>query len=136
MIGQPGGAVTNSTVSNFYCHGWTMTKRAADNFPCILTLGGGNAADMNQYAYDVFDGSDSPHFAAGDTNNCQWGGNNTVGCTSGQGIYGSAYDVHGCVFRYLSNMMVTINTHTVHDNLFEYLYSTFASEPNSNIRMF
>jgi hypothetical protein len=126
MITQPGGAVTNSIVSNFYCHGWTMTKGASDNFPCILTLGGGTVADMNQYVDDVFDGSDAPHFAAASAN-CQWSGNTSGGCASGQGIYGRAYDVHGCIFRYLSNFMVTVNTHSVHDNLFEYLYPTFAS---------
>jgi hypothetical protein len=127
MVSQPGGSVTNSIISNFYCHGWTMTSGASDNFPCILTLGGGNLTDYNQYADDVFDGSDSPHFPVGDTVHCQWSAASTGGCASGQGIYGRAYDVHGSVFRYLSNFMVTTNTHTIHDNLFEYLYSTFAS---------
>ena len=123
MINQNGGTTTNSTISNLFCHGWTMTKGASDNFVCILSLGGGTLNDYNVYANDVFDGSDSPHFAAGP--NCQWDSSNP--CASGQGIYGRAWDVHGCTFRYLSNMMVTMNTHTVHDNLFENLYATFAS---------
>jgi hypothetical protein len=126
MLAQPGGSATNSIVSNFYCHGWTMTSGASDNFPCILTLGGGAANDYNQYVGDIFDGSDAPHFAA-NSSSCQWGGNSSSGCASGQGIYGRAWDVHQCIFRYLSNFMVTVNTHTVHDNVFEYLYPTFAS---------
>ena len=126
MLNQDGG-VTNDIISNFYCHGWTMTSGAWDNFVCILNNGGGTLADYNQYAYDIFDGSDSPHFPAGDSAHCQWGGGGGNACGSGQGIYGRAYDVHNCVFRYLSNFMVTNTTHTVHDNLFEYLLYTYAS---------
>jgi hypothetical protein len=126
MIYQQGGS-TNDVISKLYCHGWTVTRGAYDNFYCIDTNGGGTLADSNQYAYDVFDGSDSPHFPAGDTANCQWSGNNTVGCASGQGIYGRANDVHNSVFRYLSNFMVTNTTMTIHDNLFEYLYYSFAN---------
>jgi hypothetical protein len=123
-----GGGNSGLIVSNYYCHGWTMTSSADDNFPCVVTFGGGNSNDGGQFISDVFDGSDAPHFGAGDTVHCQWGGNNTVGCASGQGINGShARDIHGCVFRYLSNFVVTANLQTAHDNLFEYLYPTFAS---------
>ncbi|MHB8524808.1 MAG: hypothetical protein ACYDD2_01445 [Candidatus Acidiferrales bacterium] len=118
MLNQDGGS-TNDTIENFFCHGWTMTSAAFDNFVCILNNGGGTLADHNVYAYDVFDGSDSPHFPA-NSPNCQWIAN--WPCASGQAIYGRAYDVHNCVFRYLSDFMVTNTTHTVHDNLFEYLY--------------
>jgi hypothetical protein len=133
MLFQAGGTSTNDIVSNFYCHGWTMTSGAADQFDCITTIGGGTLVDNNQYVSDVFDGSDSPHFPAGDTTHCQWTGNNTVGCASGQGIYGRANDVHNSVFRYLSDFMVTGTTNTIHDNLFEYLYSSYqnnAQHPN------
>jgi hypothetical protein len=123
IIYQAGGSSTNDTISNFYCHGWTMTSSSNDQVYCINAEGGGNLADGNQYAYDIFDGSDSPHFAAGDTTNCHWVA--TDGCASGQGIYGRAYDVHNSIFRYLSNFMVTLNTTTVHDNLFEYLYFSY-----------
>ena len=104
-----------------------MTSSAWDNFVCILNTGSGNSTDYNQYAYDIFDGSDSPHFPAGDSVHCQYSGGGGNACGSGQGIYGRAYDVHNCVFRYLSNFMVTSTTHTVHDNLFEYLLFTFSS---------
>jgi hypothetical protein len=124
FINQNGGNATNDTISNLYCHGWTMTSAAYDNYVCVQAIGGGaTVADNNVFAYDTFDGSDSPHFAAG--TNCQW--DNTNPCASGQGIQGHAYIVYGCIFRYLSNFMVTMNTETVHDNLFEYLYNTFAS---------
>lgn len=127
MINVDGGTTNHITISNIYCHGWTMTSSAADNFICVLTLGGAGIDDENVFAFNTFDGFDSPHFAAGSAN-CQWpGGDTLTGCASGQGIYGNAWDVHGNTFRYLSNFMVTENTHTVHDNLFEYLYQTFAS---------
>jgi len=71
---------------------------------------------------------DSPHFAAGDTTNCQWASNNAVSCYSGQGMNGSHfYDVNKNVFRYLSNAVVTANCHSYHDNLFEFIGHTFAS---------
>lgn len=78
MMSIPGGE-TNIIVSNLYCHGWTMTSGASDNFPCISTFGGGMVADNNQFTFDVFDGSDSPHYAAGSpiggsgsSPACQW----------------------------------------------------------------
>jgi hypothetical protein len=126
MLNVAGGD-TNIIVSNLYCHGWTMTSGSSDNFPCITSFGSGTAADFNQYFSNVFDGSDSPHFAAG-SSGCQWFANDPSGCASGQGMNGSHfYDVHSNVFRYLSNMIVTANCHTIHDNLFEYLYDSFAS---------
>jgi hypothetical protein len=133
MIYQEGGESTNDIISNFYCHGWSMTKGASDQFYCISTIGGGALVDNNQYVSDVFDGSDSPHFPPGDTTDCQWTGNNTVGCASGQAIYGRANDVHDSIFRYMSNFMVTNTTNTMHDNLFEYLYFSYsnnAQHPN------
>lgn len=212
MINIDGGA-TNIIVSNVYCHGWTMTSGASDNFPCITSFGGGTVADNNQFTFDVFDGVDSPHFVAGtpisgNSPACQWSSDGNSGitnvvesagsvvtvttvsnlsafggggqvqlgglgvatwlnglapitassvtastvvftdptshgtlasqaetgvvgfssCASGQGINGShAYTVDHSVFRYLSNDVVTANCHSYHDNLFEYLYATFAS---------
>jgi hypothetical protein len=123
-----GGGTSGLIVSNYYCHGWTMTSGADDNFPCVVTFGSGTSNDNSQFISDVFDGSDAPHYGAGDTVHCQWAGNNTVGCASGQGINGAhARDIHYSVFRYLSNEVVTGNLETAHDNLFEYLYPTFAS---------
>ena len=212
MINIDGGA-SNLILSNLYCHGWTMTSGASDNFPCITTFGGGTVADNNQFTFDIFDGSDSPHFVAGTPISgrlpaCQWSSDGNAGitnvaetagnvvtvtttadlsafngggvvqlgglgvatwlnglpairassvtattvvftdptshgtlgsqaetgaigftgCASGQGINGShVYNVDHSVFRYLSNFVVTANCHSYHDNLFEFLYSTFAS---------
>ena len=124
VIYLPG--TSNIIISNCYFHGWTATPGSYDNFYAIL--GSGATADHNQFAYDIFDGSDSSRASGPNDPNCQWKvlpANNL--CQSGQGIYFAAYDVHNCIFRYLSNMMVTTNTHTVHDNLFEYLYDTYGS---------
>jgi hypothetical protein len=126
MLSVPGGD-TNIIVSNNYFHGWTMTSGASDNFPSITSFGGGTVQDLNQYTYNVFDGSDSPHFSSG-SSNCQWFANDPAGCASGQGLNGSHfYNVDHNVFRYLSNFVVTGNCHSYHDNLFEYLYDSFAS---------
>lgn len=129
VIYLPG--TSHLVISNFYCHGWTATPGSYDNYYCILGTGAGNA-DYNQFVSDIFDGADSSR-ATSTTDpeivNCQW----TVLasppnlCASGQGIYQAAYDVHSSIFRYMSNFMVTTNTHTLHDNVFEYLYDTYAS---------
>jgi len=127
MLDVPGGD-THIVVSNNYCHGWTMTSGADDNFPCVTSFGSGTVQDFNRYTGNVFDGSDSPHFPSGDTTHCQYPGLTTDGCASGQGMNGSHfYDLDRNVFRYLSNDIVTGNCHSIHDNLFEYLYDTFAS---------
>src|ERR1700677_111939 len=126
MMNIPGGD-TNMIISNIYCHGWTMTSDASDNFPCFTSFGGGTVDDQNQYVGIVVAGSDSPHFPAG-SSNCKWVSNDPAGCASGQGFNGSHFwDLHDSVVRYVSNMMVTSNCHTIHDNLFEYLYDSFAS---------
>jgi hypothetical protein len=126
MLNAPGGDM-NIIVSNLYFHGWTMTSSASDNFASIQSYGGGPAADFNQFVGLVIDGSDSPHFAAGDAN-CQWFANDPAGCASGQGFNGThVYDIHQSIIRYVSNMDVDGNCHTRHDNLYEYLYDSFAS---------
>ena len=38
-----------------------------------------------------------------------------------------AYDIHDCVFRYMSNFLVLTNNVTSHDNLYEYLYPSYAN---------
>ena len=126
MLEVPGGS-TNIIISNDYFHGWTMTSGASDNFASIETFGGGTVADLNQFVSIVVDGQDSPHFPSGSAN-CQWFPNDAAGCASGQGFNGAhSYDIHNSVIRYVSNIIVTSNCHTIHDNVFEFLYDTFAS---------
>ncbi len=121
-------SASNVIVSNCYFHGWTATTSSYDNNYSILGGGGAGVADHNQFVGDIFDGSDSSRASGPNDPNCHWGAFPASDlCQSGQGIYFSAYDVHNCIFRYLSNMMVTTNTHTVHDNVFEYLYGTYGS---------
>ena len=131
MFDIPGGTNLNVMFFNNYCHGWTVPKTASDNFPCVTTFGGGTLADNWQIAYNVFDGSDSPHFPYGDTTDCQYAGLNYVGCASGQGINGShSRDLHGNIFRYLGNAVVTGNCYLIHDNLWEYIYNTYSGVAN------
>jgi hypothetical protein len=127
-----GGGATNVMIENTYMHGWSATPSSAD-YHYNISPGNGATADMNQYAYIVIDGSDSSRAlnASQSATYCKYIAQIGVStasnlCASGQGIYGKAYDVHGSVFRYLGNFMVSTNTHTLHDNLFEYLYFTYS----------
>jgi hypothetical protein len=130
-IYMPGN--TNVTISNSYFHGWTTTLGSQDNHYSIL---GGGAGTNVQIVGDIFDGSDSSQGAA-NSSACANTFVPSSPCQSGEAVYLTAWDVHGCIFRYLSNMMVTNNTHTVHDNLFEYLYNSYdgrvGDTPHSNV---
>jgi hypothetical protein len=127
----------NVIISNNYFHGWTAVSGSEDN---QMILGGSNgsscgSATHNQIVGNVFDGSDS---SAGTANSsaCSRGFEPGMPCQSGMGIYSEGYDIHGNVFRYLSNIAVTVNTSTFHDNLAEYLYTSYAPSdiaPHSNV---
>ncbi len=137
-----GGGATNVMVKNSYLHGWSATPSSAD-YHYNISTGTGAIADYNQYAYDIIDGSDSSRAlnATQSAAYCLYVAQIGVStatnlCASGQGVYGKAYDVHGSIFRYLGNFMVSTNTHTLHDNLFEYLYFTYSgvgSQQHPNI---
>jgi hypothetical protein len=124
FVNLNGGSAHDYNISNFYCHGWTMSSGAYDNYVCIQNFGGGLPADNSRVSYSIFDGSDSPHFPANSTS-CQW--EYPAPCASGQAIQGRMATIDHNVFRYLSNMVVTENTVSYHDNLVEYLQQTFAS---------
>jgi hypothetical protein len=109
--------------SNIYCHGWSVTSGSSDNLPCFTAFFAG-AIDITVGPGVVVDGSDSPHFAAGSAN-CQA----LVGdaCASGQAMNGARFaNIYQSIFRYVSNILVTDNCKTIHDNLFEYLYETYS----------
>lgn len=124
-------------LSNHYFHGWTAVPGSEDN---QMILGGGTGSACgtnthNQISGNVFDGSDSSAGAA-NSSACSQGFEPGMPCQSGMGIYSEAYDIHGNVFRYLSNMAVTVNTSTFHDNLAEYLYTSYSPSgiaPHSNV---
>jgi hypothetical protein len=123
-------------ISNNYFHGWTAVSGSEDN-QMILGDDSGScgATTYNQIAKNVFDGSDSSAGAANSAA-CSHGFEPGMPCQSGMAIYSEGYDIHDNVFRYLSNMAVTVNTSTFHDNLAEYLYSSYAPSgiaPHSNV---
>ena len=109
--------------SNIYCHGWTATSGSSDNFPCFTAFFSGST-DITVGPGVVVDGSDSPHFTAG-SSSCQ--SIRGDACASGQAMNGSRFaNVYQSVFRYVSNILVTSDCKTIHDNLFEYLYETYS----------
>jgi hypothetical protein len=123
-------------LSNHYFHGWTVVSGAEDNQMIDGDATGScGYTTYNQISGNVFDGSDSSAGAANSAG-CASGFEPGMPCQSGVGIYGEGYDIHDNVFRYMSNMAVTVNTTTYHDNLAEYLYTSFAPAniaPHSNV---
>ena len=115
--GNPGALSPGSynTVSNVYYHGWTITASSNNLYGAGTYSGSGTQIT---WTHDIFDGSDAPHWSAGNAN-CSY--DTTMPCTTGAGIYDRAYILDHCVFRYLANMAVTVDTVSAHDNLFEYL---------------
>ena len=97
------------TISNSYFHGWTMTAHAGDDTHRMI-LGAGGGLTNNVIVGNVFDGSDSSL-------------GTTPGKSTGFAIYAECYDVHGNIFRRVSNGAVCSNLTYVHDNLFEYMYN-------------
>ena len=76
-----------SKVSNNYMHGWTMTSGADDNWPAFQTVGATGQTEIGPF--NVVDGSDSPHFAAGtviagssNSPACQWSADGNAGITN------------------------------------------------------
>ncbi len=109
---------THIILSNSYFHGWTMvhvipTSCCMDQG--VMVLGAALAgASYNAIVGNVFDGSDSPP-------------------NTGWALYADAYDVHGNVFRYVSNGLNSpTNMVTVHDNLFEYVTESFDPTTHSS----
>jgi hypothetical protein len=105
-------AGNNNVVQNFYCHGWTITSGSNNLYNCAS---GGSGVT---FTHDLFDGSDSPHYAAG-SSNCTY--EPSWPCATGQGIYDLASVIEFSVFRYMANEAVTVDTVSAHDNVFEYL---------------
>jgi hypothetical protein len=106
-------------IENSYFHGWTETNNPQPNGASSPNDGGfaiggstSNNISHNVQAYDVFDGSDS--YCTGN-NACM-----------GWILYSDAYDVHNCIFRYVSNAINSpANTASIHDNLFEFIYESY-----------
>ena len=110
------------SVTNSYFHGWTEVYNPGSGIDQETIIAGGGAgagsgnstaATHNVIAYDVFDGSDSHCTGVND-------------CTGGPAAYRDAYDVHNCIFRWMSNGLNSpSNVTTVHDNLFEFMYESY-----------
>jgi hypothetical protein len=120
------------TFSNLYFHGWTMAASASsDSHKMISGSGSGNTG--NVYADNLFDGSDSTFGNVCTTPGCVGNYNSTYGAASGWAIAGECYDVHGNIFRHVSNGIECGNITLVHDNLFEYLFEPVNSSPHGNV---
>jgi hypothetical protein len=119
------------TISNNYFHGWTTVKTSSDGYVNVSGSGQGGRANNNVLVGNVFDGSDSSQDLTGA--NCQWYPGNS--CASSGATYGTvANDMHNNIFRYMSNFNVSTDIETFHDNLAEYLYTSYQNNgPHSNV---
>jgi hypothetical protein len=105
---------TNQTYSNLYLHGWTHTSFSGSAKDGVTGIIGptGNTIGITTVGL-VCDGADSDQ-------------------TSFDCMYGDGYDIHYSVFRHASNGFVG-DCHTVHDNLFEYIYESSDNVTHSNV---
>jgi len=111
ISGDPGwvNPGSNDTISNVWFHGYTMTSTANDTLVMIAGAGG------MTIDHDFFDGSDAPHFPAGNSL-CL----NGVQCDTGIAIYMRCSVVENSVFHYVRVAGVCTDTQIVRDNTFEY----------------
>ena len=86
----------------------------------------------NVYSGNVFDGSDSTFGNVCTSPGCVTSAGNG-GAATGWAIGGECYDVHGNVFRHVSNGIECANITIVHDNLFEYLFEPVNNAPHGNV---
>ena len=82
VSGNPGMVNTgsNDVISNDWWHGWTMTSMQTD------TMGMTSNSSNVTFDHDIFDGSDAPHWPAGN-GNCSGG----TSCTTGVGTVPSMF---------------------------------------------
>jgi hypothetical protein len=118
MLNVPG----NDTVTNIYCHGYTMTSTSVDTMGCLASSGPNNVIE-----YNVFDGSDAPHWASGNPNCTQV---SNAPCSTGVAIYLAGQTVAFNVFHYIRVGAVLVDSEYVHDNTFEYM----ATSPTSTMQ--
>ena len=111
IAGNPGMVNTgsNDVISNVWWHGWTMTSSAND------LLGMTQNSSNVTFDHDIFDGSDAPHFPAGNSN-CS----GSTSCTTGIGMYPRCSVVKNSVFHYVRVSGVCMDAQVIHDNIFEY----------------
>lgn len=127
----------NVLLENNYFHGLTAIVTAQDAFSSILGNGTGvfGLSTNNQIVNNTFDYSDSSN-GVGGSGACSAGFAPSEPCYMGTGVYSEGFDIHDNYFGHMSNMIVINNASTVHDNLFEYLYTSFspsAIAPHSNV---
>jgi hypothetical protein len=120
---------THNALTESYFHGWTEVYNPLPNGggnemdDASIVTGGASGANGNDYAYNVFDGTDS---ACGITSGAS--------CTGGPAFQSDGYNIHHNVFRYLSNGIASpSNIYMIHDNLFEYLYESYDPSEHGNV---
>ena len=111
--GNPGIVNTgsNDLITNDWWHGYTMTSSSTD------TMGMTSNSSNVTFDHDIFDGSDSPHWPAGNSN-CAWNG--ASACTTGVALYPRCAVVKNTVFHYIRVAGVCIDHQIDHDNTYEY----------------
>jgi hypothetical protein len=124
---------THLLVENNYFHGWSAAIGSQDQHE-LIRGSCATKATFNEFAYNVFDGSDSFHGTTNATNQCA-GAQAGVAppCSMGFAMYCDTYNVHHSIFRYLSNGIVGTNISTIHDNLFEYMWISYDGQTHPNV---
>jgi hypothetical protein len=105
----------NNAMTRTYHHGWS-TNGTTDDFYAFYEANTGSTGG-NHLAWNVVDGSDSSYGASTNTVNCGFSGySGNSPCYTGGGDYEGGWDVHNNVFRHLSDITVSLSSHTFHGN--------------------
>jgi hypothetical protein len=101
-----------------YFHGWTYVNETGASCSggfCDTNHMVTGSGSSGIFAFNTFDGVDSSP-------------------NSGFALYAqNAYDIHGNVFRHLTNAVVSGPIHTFHDNLAEYLNPSYDGASHGNV---
>jgi hypothetical protein len=119
-------------ITNLYFHGWSHARPDSGftaEAPYALWLGSTSGAPGQEVGWNVWDGSDSldaQYYNGSSLTNCstnlkQWPEGY---CATMSGLGFEGYYVHDNRFKYLSNGMVTNNTHILANNVFERIYDS------------
>ncbi len=113
---------TNRHIQNNYFHGWTHVT-----FNCPST---------NCNGLTVVSGPSDQTFGTGDTIMFNVIDGSDTDQVSGDAITFGGFDIHGNYFGHMANAIITNNTHTLHDNLFEFLSQDADGVSHTNVAEF
>lgn len=114
VVSLGSGTSVNNAVTRNYFHAWS-TNGTTDGTYAFYEANTGTTGNI--FAMNVVDGSDSSYGASTNTVNCKYAGySGNAPCYTGGGIYEGGYDIHGNVFRHLSDVAVTTASHVFYSN--------------------